>query len=92
MIKVENMKSDRSWREVPNQFVITTDKGCYFKSYSTVIAFNERGTGKVTLSEKWDYSKTTGKYRNQFLGESKAGTQKKIDSGKYLVVGSIDVE
>ena len=35
--------------------------------------------------EKWDYSKTTGKYRNQFLGETKAETQKKIDSGEYML-------
>ncbi|KKM03661.1 hypothetical protein LCGC14_1772170 [marine sediment metagenome] len=33
----------------------------------------------------WDYSKTTGKYRNIFLGENKAETQKKIDSGEYIL-------
>ena len=31
----------------------------------------------------WDYSSTTGKYRNQFLGEKKAETLKKIRSGEY---------
>jgi len=35
---------------------------------------------------KWDYSVTTGRYRNQFLGETKAETQKKIDSGEYELV------
>ena len=34
----------------------------------------------------WDYSKTTGKYRNLFLGESKAETEKKIKSGEYQLV------
>ena len=92
MIEVKNMTSSRSWREVPNQFVIKTNKGVYFMSYSTVIAFKERGTRKMTLSEGWDYSRTTGKYRNQFLGESKAETQKKIDSGEYSVVGQIEIE
>lgn len=33
----------------------------------------------------WDYSKTTGKYRNIFLDESKAETQKKIDNGEYIL-------
>lgn len=33
--------------------------------------------------DTWDYSTTTGKYRNQFLGESKKETQAKIDSGVY---------
>ena len=35
--------------------------------------------------DKWDYSKTTGKYRNQFLGETKKETQAKIDSGEYIL-------
>ena len=35
---------------------------------------------------KWDYSVTTGKYRNQFLGETKKETQAKIDSGEYALV------
>ena len=41
----------------------------------------------ITLDETyWDYSKTTGKYRNQFLGETKAETEKKIKSGEYQLV------
>jgi len=35
---------------------------------------------------KWDYSVTTGRYRNQFLGETKKETQAKIDSGEYALV------
>ena len=31
----------------------------------------------------WDYSRTTGKYRNQFLGEDIKTTRKKIKSGEY---------
>lgn len=39
---------------------------------------------EVTLDEKyWDYSTTTGKYRNQFLGEGIEDTRKKIASGEY---------
>ena len=34
----------------------------------------------------WDYSTTTGKYRNQFLGETKKETEKKIKSGEYALV------
>ena len=42
--------------------------------------------GKVYLdTHYWDYSVTTGKYRNQFLDENKAETQKKIDSGEYVL-------
>ena len=31
----------------------------------------------------WDYSRTTGKYRNEFLREYIADTRKKIESGEY---------
>jgi hypothetical protein len=33
----------------------------------------------------WDYSVTTGKYRNIFLEETKKETQKKIDQGIYIL-------
>jgi hypothetical protein len=35
---------------------------------------------------KWDYSQTTGKYRNQFLGETKKETEAKIASGEYELI------
>ena len=45
-----------------------------------------RENGKITLdSIYWDYSRTTGKYRNMFLGENKAETQSKIDNGTYTL-------
>lgn len=68
---------------IPNQFEIRTEKGIYFQSYQSMIAFKEYG-GDITLdSNKWDYSVTTGKYRNIFLGEGIAETRKKIASGEY---------
>jgi|TARA_R100000479_G_scaffold54981_1_gene26072 hypothetical protein len=43
--------------------------------------------GKVFLDKNyWDYSTTTGKYRNAFLGENIAETRKKIKSGEYILV------
>jgi hypothetical protein len=63
----------------------------YFQSYdSLIVKFVGKGcphiTSRVYLDrEKWDYSRTTGKYRNQFLGETKKETQAKIDSGEYIL-------
>lgn len=83
-MKVENMTSNRSGREVANQFTIYTDSdGVYFQSYRTIIARIYRGV--TTLDKNWDYSRTTGKYRNQFLGESKAETERKIKAGEYKI-------
>jgi len=95
-MKVENMTSAQG-NKVANQFVIT-DKGKHvttevFQSYKSVIV-KRQSLVKPDLSVAesieldsyyWDYSVTTGKYRNQFLGETKQETQKKIDSGEYIL-------
>ena len=82
-IKVKNMTSNRSGRPVANQFIILTSEGKYFQSYDSVIAFKDN-EGNVTLDDyTWDYSRTTSKYRNEFLGEYIADTRDKIKSGKY---------
>ena len=86
-IKVENMRSERSGRAVANQFIIITDNATIFQSYQTVIAVIQWTIeGKKTYldRESWDYSVTTGKYRNQFLGESKRETERKIADGTYI--------
>lgn len=84
--KIQNMTSSTG-NIVPNQFEIFTDKGIFFQSYDSVIAFKEGKTDKIYLDEnKWDYSTTTGTYRNQFLGETKKETQQKIDAGIYTLV------
>ena len=78
------MKVSNKWG-VPNQFVIQADEGRYFQSYDSTVAFIAN-TGEVTLDSKtWDYLKTTGKYRNLFLGEDKKETEKKIKSGEYVL-------
>ena len=70
--------------EVKNQVVIHDGDKIYFQSYNTIIAKKEKG--KIFLdAEKWDYSKTTGKYRNLFLNESINETRKKIKSGEYTL-------
>jgi hypothetical protein len=81
--KVRQMKSVRSGNPAANQFIIYTDEGNYFQSYDSVIAFRGEDN-KITLDEYyWDYSRTTSKYRNQFLGESIVDTRAKIESGEY---------
>ena len=56
------------------------------QSYNSMIAV-KTCDGKIELDlHKWDYSRTTGKYRNHFLGESKKETEKKIKEGIYELV------
>ena len=132
-MKVENMTSSKG-NKVANQFLIKGAHhygviGCFFQSYSTIIAFRPSNGNAITLDrDKWDYhqvrhdnellfggsanqcfewllkhqscsvnhackhegysitvSRTTAKYRNQFLDESTKETQAKIDSGEYIL-------
>lgn len=73
-MKVTNMAA--------NQFIIISKNTVIFQSYDTVIV---KRTERHTYldRDKWDYSVTTGKYRNQFLSEGIAETRKKIKSGEY---------
>jgi len=74
---------------VKNQFIIFTPEATFFQSYHLIIVkmdFDDNGKRRVTLDKNaWDYSKTTGKYRNLFLGESKKETKTKIKSGEYIL-------
>lgn len=84
-MKVSNM-TGRTGKPVANQFIIFTPEATFFKSYDSMIVKTcfEDGERVVYLDAAfWDYSVTTGKYRNQFLGEDKAETERKIKAGIY---------
>lgn len=82
---IENMYSPRyNGGKVANQFQIIFDNGSIFQSYDTIIAV--RLKDKIYLTDSWDYSKTTGVYRNQFLRENIQETRIKIKSGEYKIL------
>ena len=88
-MKVHNMTSSNG-NKVANQFIVSGShygqSGQFFQSYDAVIAFKPYCCASITLDRNyWDYSVTTGKYRNKFLGETKKETQAKIDSGEYIL-------
>ena len=78
---VTNMTSARG-NKIANQFLIWTDQGQYFQSYQTIIAFRDNAGNVTHDRNRWDYSITTGKYRNSFLGMNKAQTEKAIKAGQ----------
>ena len=84
---VQNMKTNKG-TIIPNQFEIFADGKKVFQSHQSVIAVIETidGKRKVTLDQdKWNYSRTTSKYRNLFLGETTKETETKINSGEYTL-------
>ena len=98
-MKVRNMTSAKG-NKVMNQFIIEdcvfkgrlnghlSPVGTMFQSYDSNIAFIPYGSSFKTYIDEnyWDYSVTTGKYRNMFLGETKKETEKKIKDGVYKLV------
>jgi hypothetical protein len=84
-INVSNMISANG-NTIPNQFIIHTENGWFFQSYQSVIAFRDNDNNIYLDKNKWDYSRTTGKYRNQFLCETKKDTEGKIESGEYKLI------
>ena len=77
---------------VKNQFIISDDNGSqYFQSYNSIIAKIDK-EGNVSLDKYyWNFSKTTGKYRNLFLGEDKKATERKIEDGTYKLVTDFNI-
>ena len=82
---VLNMKSSKG-NKVPNQFIIWTDEEQFFQSYQTIIGRRDN-EGNVSLDKnRWDYSVTTSKYRNQWLGMNTKEIKKAIDDGTIQLV------
>jgi hypothetical protein len=82
-MRVENMKSARG-NFVPNQIIVYDNEKTYFQSYDSIIVMIKNG---ITYLDNyyWDYSTTTGKYRNAFLGENIHTTREKIKKGDYIL-------
>ena len=94
-MKVENITSNNG-NKIANQFIVTDkhemgNKIEYFQSYNSMIAkkiYNDLGCDVVeTFLDKkyWNYSNTTGKYRNIFLNETIKDTRAKIKNGTYIL-------
>lgn len=80
---VRNMESANG-NDVPNQFIIDGHDFQAFQSYSSIIVLKKGGNIYLDAN-KWDYSTTTGKYRNMYLGEDKRETERKIKLGAYIL-------
>ena len=82
-MKVENLTNNKGNKAV-NQFKIEGNGVRIFQSYNSTIVKIE--AGKVYLDEVyWNYSVTTSKHRNIFLGESTKETKSKIKNGEYTL-------
>ena len=86
MAKVKNIINNNG-NVVPNQFIIYEDNGdITFQSYDSIICQIRDGAlgyeKVVVFGSDWDYSTTTGKYRNQFL----------MDNGLSILATTRDIK
>lgn len=87
MIKVKNMISTRSGRDVPNQFIIINNGVETFQSYETTIAIRQVNGVVVLDNRAFDYSRTTSKYLREFLhGDGRKDVERSIKNNdlKYV--------
>ena len=89
---INNMKSNKE-RTVPNQYVIRLNNCSVFQSYATVIAIHDYDLDEVYLNkEYYNYSKTTSRYRNKYLGLNTKQIEQKIKSKEFVLVNHKDME
>lgn len=78
-LKVQNVYNNG--REVPNQFELFYEENNkyykIFQSYSSMIIKWENGL-IIEVGSDWDYSRTTGKYRNLLTGMNKKEFEKML--------------
>jgi len=87
-MKVQQFTNDKG-NKVANQFIIFDSEFTEFQSYNSIIVKTcfEDDKRKVYLDKTyWDYSRTTSKYRNQFLGKTTKEIQALIKSGEYELI------
>lgn len=78
--------SGGGWAYMNQEVIDSGELGLIFQSYGKNIAL-KAPDGRVFLDENyWNYSNTTGKYRNRFLDESIKETRRKIQSGEYVLI------
>ncbi len=82
-MKVYNMTSNSTGREVANQFIIEHEGKVYFQSYQTIIAVKE--AGKIIIDTNAEnYSRTTSKYLYQFLGTNRKSLLQDVKAGRIV--------
>lgn len=74
------------WNISRTNYTLKDNEREIFISYDTKIAIKNISDWTIILDKKyWNYSNTTGYYRNQFLWENKKQTEKKIKEGIYIL-------
>ena len=83
-MKVRNMIGTNG-NAIANQFIIEMGALTQFQSYDSPIVSIDRNKKIITVFENYDYSKTTGKYRNLFMHSQGFFDMETIKGFKYYM-------
>tara|TARA_R110002050_G_scaffold251981_1_gene390222 strand:+ start:235 stop:507 length:273 start_codon:yes stop_codon:yes gene_type:complete len=86
-MKAYNMTSSKG-RKVPNQIIMYGNSKMYFQSYNVIVAMSDSSEDfcQTYLDEKyWNYSKTTSKYLNKYLGMTSPQVKNAIKRGGLIL-------
>ena len=67
-----------------NQYIIEHNGVTYFQSYDVIVAKKSKGN-TILDKDYYEYSRTTIKYRNMFLGLLSASVKEAIRDGKITL-------
>jgi hypothetical protein len=74
-------------RPVPNHFVIEYNGFKWLQSYNALVARIDVESEEVELDQNyWEYSKTTARHRNAFLGMDNSEVKRHVDDGTFRLV------
>ena len=96
-MRIRNITSAHG-NKIANQFIIEDGNKVYFQSYNSMIACIDYNTKTITIGEDYNYSVTTGKYRNKFfddMGFDEIATLAKLDKAlknKMVKIGICEIE
>ena len=89
---VRNMISPKG-NYVPNQYVININTYEIFQSYRSIIIINDLKDNSVYLNKDYyDYSNTTSRYRNIFLGITTKEMEQKIKQKEFILIPNDKIE
>lgn len=77
--------SNKKGKAVANQFIIVDGNTTYFQSYKTIVV-RSRGNCIDLDVNAWNYSRTTARHRNAFLGSTTKDIKEKIKNGSFKLV------
>lgn len=75
-------REGKPWR---NQYILKAEEGDYLQSYDSIVALKTTDGRVILHPEYYNYSATTAKVRDAFLGITREQFTQNMKDGKYIL-------